>query len=211
MKELAEQAATGTYDSVQRLMIDSEFQQMASEINRIAHATDFNGIHLLNGNLSGKHNGSGLTSTGAMKVHFGSGNDSTEDYYYVEIGDCTTAGLGLNNTEKIKVKETVKTTEIQEITKQADYGDTKIMSDVISNGVEATDVQSGIRSFAIIPKGSKNINIKMWSGGHDDDIELFYRNGEHIIGTTPNSTPAWQYLTTETQQIKMKIGLMKIL
>ncbi len=95
MKELAEQAATGTYDSIQRLMIDSEFQQMASEIDRIANATDFNGIHLLNGNLSGRHNGSGLTSTGAMKVHFGSGNDSAEDYYYVEIGDCSIKGLGL--------------------------------------------------------------------------------------------------------------------
>ena len=53
MKELAEQAATGTYDSTQRLMIESEYQQMASEITRIANATDFNGIHLLNGNLSG--------------------------------------------------------------------------------------------------------------------------------------------------------------
>ena len=41
MKELAEQAATGTYDSTQRAMIDSEFQQMASEIDRIAKATDF--------------------------------------------------------------------------------------------------------------------------------------------------------------------------
>lgn len=47
MKELAEQAATGTYDSTQRLMIDSEFQAMGSEINRIANATDFNGIKLL--------------------------------------------------------------------------------------------------------------------------------------------------------------------
>ena len=58
MKELAEQAATGTYDSTQRLMIDSEFQAMASEIDRIANATDFNGIHLLNGNLIGEHDGS---------------------------------------------------------------------------------------------------------------------------------------------------------
>ena len=53
MKELAEQAATGTYDSVQRMMIDSEFQQMASEIDRIANATDFNGIKLIDGNYSG--------------------------------------------------------------------------------------------------------------------------------------------------------------
>ena len=95
MKELAEQAATGTYDSTQRLMIDSEFQQMASEIERIARATDFNGIHLLDGSLSGAHDGSGLTSTGALKVHFGTANDSAEDYYYVEIGDATLKGLGL--------------------------------------------------------------------------------------------------------------------
>ena len=54
MKELAEQAATGTYTSDQRLIIDSEYQAMASEITRIANATDFNGIHLLNGNLSSK-------------------------------------------------------------------------------------------------------------------------------------------------------------
>lgn len=47
MKELAEQAATGTYDSTQRLMIDSEFQAMGSEIDRIANATDFNGVKLL--------------------------------------------------------------------------------------------------------------------------------------------------------------------
>lgn len=104
MKELAEQAATGTYDSIQRLMIASEFQAMASEIDRIARATDFNGIHLLDGSLKGEHDGSGLTSTGKMKIHFGSGNDSAEDYYYVEIGDCTTKGLGLwdstsNNVE----------------------------------------------------------------------------------------------------------------
>jgi Flagellin and related hook-associated proteins len=60
MKELATQAATGTYNSDQRLIIDSEYQAMASEITRIANATDFNGIHLLNGNLSGDnttHNG----------------------------------------------------------------------------------------------------------------------------------------------------------
>ncbi|MFN2267822.1 MAG: flagellin, partial [Desulfonatronovibrio sp.] len=80
MKELAEQAATGTYNSDQRLIIDSEYQAMASEITRIANATKFNGIYLLNGNLSvstansnpaswGKdHNGEGLSSTGPLKV-----------------------------------------------------------------------------------------------------------------------------------------------
>ncbi len=98
MKELAEQAATGTYDSTQRLMIESEYQAMASEITRIANATDFNGIHLLNGNLSGTtHDGSGMKSIGKMKIHFGTMNDSAEDYYYIQIGTCTASALGLGN------------------------------------------------------------------------------------------------------------------
>ena len=98
MKELAEQAATGTYNSDQRLMIESEYQAMASVITRIANSTDFSGVHLLNGNLSGDtHDGSGLTSTGKMKIHFGTGNDSAEDYYYIKIGDSTASALGVGN------------------------------------------------------------------------------------------------------------------
>ena len=99
MKELAEQAATGTYDSTQRLMIDSEYQAMASEITRIANATDFNGIHLLDGTLSDDtHDGSGITATGKMKIHFGTGNDSAEDYYYIKIGNSTASALGVGNS-----------------------------------------------------------------------------------------------------------------
>ena len=107
MKELAEQAATGTYTSTQRLIIDSEYQQMASEITRIANATDFNGIKLLNGTLSSSstnpaswgnsHSGSGLTATGPLKVHFGTGNSSAEDYYYIAIGSATASALGVGN------------------------------------------------------------------------------------------------------------------
>jgi len=98
MKELAEQAATGTYTSDQRLIIDSEYQAMASEITRIANATDFNGIYLLNGNLSAdQFTGSGLQSSGKLKVHFGAGNDSAEDYYYIQIGNSTASALGVGN------------------------------------------------------------------------------------------------------------------
>ena len=102
MKELAEQAATGTYNSTQRLIIDSEYQAMASEITRIANATDFNGVKLLDGSLSGTHNGKGvsdanLNSTGELKIHFGVGNDSAEDYYYINIGSAKAADLGVGN------------------------------------------------------------------------------------------------------------------
>ena len=108
MKELAEQAATGTYTSTQRLMIESEYQQMASEITRIANATDFNGLKLLDGTLStssinpadwgDSHSGSAMDASGPLKVHFGTGNDSAEDYYYIAIGNATASALGVGNS-----------------------------------------------------------------------------------------------------------------
>jgi len=81
MKELAQQAATGTYTTAQRAIMDSEYQAMADEIDRIANATDFNGVKLLDGSITGLHSGSG------MKIHFGGGNSSAEDYYYISIAD----------------------------------------------------------------------------------------------------------------------------
>jgi flagellin-like hook-associated protein FlgL len=90
MKELAEQAATGTYTTAQREIINSEYQAMAAEIDRIATATDFNGIKLLDGSVTNQHSGQGL------KIHFGVSNDQAEDYYFVNIGDSrATSSTGL--------------------------------------------------------------------------------------------------------------------
>jgi len=98
MKELAEQASTGTYTTAQRLIIDSEYQAMASEITRIANSTDFNGIYLLNGNLSSDtYSGSALRPTGKLLIHFGTSNDSKEDYYYVRIETSTASAFGVGN------------------------------------------------------------------------------------------------------------------
>ncbi|MDE7242079.1 flagellin, partial [Desulfovibrio sp.] len=129
MKELAEQAATGTYDSTQRLMIESEYQAMASEITRIANATDFNNIKLLDGNLSsddhvGKGGGdSKLESTGKLKVHFGSANDSAEDYYYIQIGTSTASALGVGNqATKFSDESDARTVSTQEAAQKALVG-----------------------------------------------------------------------------------------
>ncbi len=185
MKELAEQAATGTYDSTQRLMIDSEFQQMASEIERIARATDFNGIHLLDGSLSGAHDGSGLTSTGALKVHFGTANDSAEDYYYVEIGDATLKGLGL-----LDVVEGANGGNQNAGAGGGQggagaggttYGGVPILSDKLQQGVRG-QFTSGIIPF-VIPKGTKNLLLSLGVHGQNDDINIFTRDGKHIAGT----------------------------
>ncbi|MDR0466755.1 MAG: flagellin, partial [Deltaproteobacteria bacterium] len=78
-------------------MIESEYQAMASEITRIANQTNFNTVKLLDGTLTGAHNGTNLQSKGAMKIHFGPANSSAEDYYYIEIGNSTASALGVGN------------------------------------------------------------------------------------------------------------------
>lgn len=204
MKELAEQAATGTYDSTQRLIIDSEFQQMALEIDRIAKSTDFNGIHLLDGSLAGEHDGSGLTSTGAMKIHFGTGNDSAEDYYYVEIGDCTLAGLGLRDEATTTFAAATRAgggttgtaggTGITTFatTRASGYGNVPIFSDVVTPGegkdslLERPPNQGTFSalSVGIIPAGTTDFYFYLHDSSRNDTIQIFTRDGKHIAGTT---------------------------
>lgn len=47
--ELAQQAANGTYSTVQRSALQSEFLSLGSEVERIAVTTVFNGVSLLSG------------------------------------------------------------------------------------------------------------------------------------------------------------------
>ena len=76
MKELAEQASTGSYSSAQRAIMDAEYQQMEAEIDRIATGTEFNSIKMLN------------SASGTNVVHFGidsSGNDSEVTVNSVDV------------------------------------------------------------------------------------------------------------------------------
>ncbi len=86
MKEIAEQAATGSYSSKQREIMDNEFQQMAAEIDRIATKTEFNTVKMLMGTSAlSATMGSGAT---AVTIHFGqdtSGNNSEIDVSPVDV------------------------------------------------------------------------------------------------------------------------------
>lgn len=85
MKELAEQASTGTYDSTQRSIIDSEFQQMAKEIDRIANSTDFNGIKILNQSLSSS-SGTGSDGNEYVTTVTNADNYTWSDQAQIPIG-----------------------------------------------------------------------------------------------------------------------------
>ncbi|MGE5577907.1 MAG: flagellin [Syntrophothermus sp.] len=51
MRDLAVQAANGIYSTTDRGNLDKEFQQLISEVTRIAGQTEFNGLKLLDGSL----------------------------------------------------------------------------------------------------------------------------------------------------------------
>jgi flagellin len=80
MKQLAEQAATGSYSSAQRTIMDNEFDQMALEITRIAGAADFNGIKMLD-------------NSATVGIHFG---DAT-DFINIAGSNMTSSALGMNS------------------------------------------------------------------------------------------------------------------
>ena len=59
MRELAEQAATGSYSADQRTIMHNEYAELQQEITRIAESTDFNENYLLNSTVGvGIHVGS---------------------------------------------------------------------------------------------------------------------------------------------------------
>ena len=53
MRELAVQSANGTYTDEDRVLINQEFEQLKSEIDRIATDTEFSGRKILDGSISG--------------------------------------------------------------------------------------------------------------------------------------------------------------
>ncbi len=194
MKELAEQAATGTYNSTQRLIIDSEFQAMGAEIDRIAQSTDFNGIKLLNGSRAFEHDGSGLESTGALKIHFGTGNDSDEDYYYIDLaqagmsgllGNAGLRGLGLAVGEGRWWDEAV--IDYKNRTLVLDIADRAAgLDDGSPQGVKGLD---GIDLYKL-PVGLKNITITSAAtahGAHKPHVNLFDKSGKQITGVNPDT------------------------
>lgn len=188
MKELAEQAATGTYSSDQRVIIDSEFQAMALEVQRISNSTDFNGVKLLNGNLSGVYDGTGLNQHGAMNIHFGSGNNAAEDYYDISIKGSRLQDLGLATT----MPETIQS-----------------IDSLYKNDEWKYFIQSGLTPIGFIPKGTTDIVITFssakdaafWGGTIiPDDIEIFTRDGKHLLGTPLNNI-AWNSNSIDSTNI----------
>jgi flagellin len=89
MRALSIEASNGALTNLDRSYLDTEFQQIKSEITRIASVTNYNGIHLLDGTYSSANQG--------IKFHIGTYNVAGEDYYYMNLEDMTASGLSLGS------------------------------------------------------------------------------------------------------------------
>lgn len=86
LRELAVQAASDTIGSTERKFLNVEFEQLVSEMDRIANSTEFNRVPLLNG-------------TGAVfDIQIGTRNDPLSDRltFDASSADVNVAALGLN-------------------------------------------------------------------------------------------------------------------
>jgi flagellin len=82
MQQLAEQAATGSYSSAQRAIMESEFVEMRQEIDRVAESTEFNDIKMLD-------------NSATVSIHIGK---LTTDSISITGSNVTSASNGLNIT-----------------------------------------------------------------------------------------------------------------
>jgi len=126
MKELAEQAATGSYSDAQRSIMDNEFAEMANEIERIANSTNFNGIAMLNEDA---------LADGANDVKIHVGSTTTID---VARTNMTKDGLGIQTDDggwEIDTASTVTSSSATFIT--VDSG--TVASDTVSLTLQFTD------------------------------------------------------------------------
>jgi flagellin len=83
MRELAVQSASDTLGPTERGYVDTEFKQIAGEIDRIAASAEFNGVKLADG------------SAASLDVQVGI-RDTANDRITITLGDLTATTLGVD-------------------------------------------------------------------------------------------------------------------
>ena len=86
MRELAVQSSSETLADTERSFITDEFNQLRSEVSRIASVTEFNGLQLADG------------TTSSLSVQVGIQNASSSRID-ITLGDLTTSGLGIDSLD----------------------------------------------------------------------------------------------------------------
>ncbi|MEY8320816.1 flagellin [Lachnospiraceae bacterium 46-61] len=110
MVELSSQSANGTYDQSNREKLQAEIEQLESEINRIADATNFNGIKLLDGSMDGASASGATVVQGTETLIKDAANTSAANTLFA---DGTTLGTNtIGHVDTIAAKKTEFTIDL---------------------------------------------------------------------------------------------------
>ncbi len=90
MKQLAEQAATGSYSPHQRSIINAEFAHLVDEMTRMGEAAEFNGLGILDGSTP-------------LDVHFGPGDQLNINPIDARADALGLSGIDLTDPENAKL------------------------------------------------------------------------------------------------------------
>ena len=101
MVELADQSANGTYDVNDRSQLQKEITQLQDEINRIADASNFNGIKLLDGSL--QEGGSASVEITNLTTSSTAGTSSTMAAASAVLTNSEAVALGEGDTIQISL------------------------------------------------------------------------------------------------------------
>ena len=125
LAELAEQSAIGVFSTQQRSALSNEFIALASEIERIANTTTFNGVKLLSGG-----------SQFVLQVGFNSSSTSQVSFNGVEG---TLAALGLSAPSKSAL-----TYSIADATAELAQSAARLALDAVNNAISSLAAQRGV-------------------------------------------------------------------
>lgn len=153
MQSLAEQAATGSYSSAQRAIMQQEFDEMRLEIDRIATATKFNNIAM-------------LSNTSTRSIHFGElatdKIDITGSNMTSASGGLKLTGLTIANTTSAKAALTTLETAIgSKDTARAKFGYkmNRLESTVSVLGIQVENLQSAESRVSDVDVATEMANL----------------------------------------------------
>jgi len=200
MRELAVQSANGTYTDEDRALIDQEFNQLRSEIDRIATDTDFSGSKVLNGEKSGEKI---EFDTGSVKAGTGtlSGADAATVFLDTDLKNVNTLGEGTFHLKMSLDGEDVKL----ELTDESKFNDNKeyTMDTVVLKGAASADTEQVVTlggaqfKLANLKTKIKDANV--------DNVELTLTN----TVTEKNPGVELQIGANKDQMISISIGNMR--
>lgn len=203
MRELAVQSANGTYTDEDRTLIDQEFNQLKSEIDRIATDTDFSGSKVLNGEKSGEKiefDSGTVASTGTGGATL-SDADAVTVFLETDLKNVNTLGEGTFKLNLSLDGEDVKL----ELVDESKFNDNKayvLDSTVIKDGAKDNNENEVTLGGAAFKLANLKDKIK------DANIETVTLTLNNVV-TEKNPGVELQIGANKDQMISVSIGNMR--